>query len=153
MIQNESTKFAFAYSKTLPFQVADCIWQRWNCLSSWQDWDQSLSCAQAESNSIALGHQFCVVPRMSGQPIPVTVVSAVEGLHFTTASVGAMGLLSFGHTLILNTASQTVTLEHSICAVPVDVEIFRARIWDRLKEDVTASVEALGELAVKELEA
>lgn len=150
MSQNESTEFAFIYHKELPLGTAIHVWQRWSCLSSWQDWDQSLSGTQAESNSIALGQCFFVVPKMTKKPIPVTVVSAVEGLHFTTASAGPMGLMAFGHTLIVDAEAQTVTLEHSICAVPADADLFRTRMWDCLKADVTASVEALGYLVAKD---
>ena len=151
MTQNETTAFTFTHRKVLPSQAAASVWQRWCSLSSWQDWDQSLSGTQAESDSIATGQRFCVVPKTSGQPIPVTVVSAVEGQHFTTAAAGPMGLMAFGHSLVVDDAAQTVTLEHSICAVPGDAEIFRTRVWDHLKADVIASVEALGNLAAKEL--
>lgn len=150
MTQNESTEFAFSHRKVLPSHAAARVWQRWSSLSSWQDWDQSLSGTQAEGDSIVLGQRFCVVPKMNGQPIPVTVASTVEGLHFTTASAGPMGLMAFGHTLIVDTAAQTVTLEHSICAVPGDADMFRTRLWDHLKADITASVEALGDLAAKD---
>jgi len=146
----ESTEFTFSYRKELPLSTAAHVWKRWSLLSSWQDWDQSLSGTQAASNSIALGQCFCVVPKMTGKPIPVTVISAVDGLHFTTASAGPVGLMAFGHTLIVDAAAQIVKLEHSICMVPADADFFRARMWDRLKTDVTASVQALGHLVVKD---
>ncbi len=150
MSQHEPTEFAFTHSKMLPSFAAARIWQRWSSLSSWRDWDQSLTETQVGSETIAIGQRFCVVPQVTGHPIPVTVASAVEGLHFTTVSVGPMGLMAFGHTLSLDTAAQTVTLEHSICAVPADKDMFRSLHWDRLKRDVTESVEALGDLVMKE---
>lgn len=150
MTQNETTEFAYSHRKVLPSYAADRVWRRWVSLSTWQDWDQSLLGTQAGGDTIVLGQRFCVVPKINGQPIPVTVVSAVEGLHFTTASAGPMGLMAFGHALIIDAEAQTVTLEHSICAVPSDTDMFRTRLWDHLKADVTASVEALGNLIAKD---
>lgn len=150
MSQNESTEFAFVCRRELPIDTAAHVWQRWSLLSNWQDWDQSLSGTQAENNSIALGQCFFVVPKMTGEPIPVTVVSSVQGLHFTTASAGSMGLMAFGHTLILDAAAQTVTLEHSICAVPTNADLFRTRMWDHLKAGITKSVESLVDLVTKD---
>jgi hypothetical protein len=150
MSQNESIEFAFAHRKELPLAAAALVWQRWNQLSSWHDWDQSLSSTEAKSDAIGLGKRFSVVPKMTGKPIPVTVVSSVEGLQFTTASAGPIGLMAFGHTLIIDTVRETATLEHSICAVPADAELFRTRMWNSLKADVAASVDALGNLVAKE---
>jgi hypothetical protein len=150
MSHNESTEFAFAHRKELPMAAAALIWQRWSQLSSWQDWDQSLSGTEATRDGIGLGQRFSVVPKMTGKPIPVTVVSFVEGMQFTTASAGPMGLMAFGHTLNIDTVRQTATLEHSICALPADAEFFRTRLWNSLKADVAASVDALGNLVANE---
>lgn len=144
----EATAFAFAYQKSLPAVAATRVWQRWSAFSSWQDWDRSLSGTQAESETLALGQRFCVVPRVTGHPVPVTITSIVERLHFTTVSAGPMGLIAFGHTLILDAASPTATLEHSVCAVPTDQDVFRAMHWDRLMSDVAGSVESLSDLVV-----
>ncbi len=150
MLINENPHFAFSYRKALPFKVATRIWQRWGSQSTWKEWDKSIFEIIDGAGSITTGQQFFVVPHRVRQPIHVTVVSAVEGLHFTTASTGAMGLLAFGHTIIKNEPEQTITLEHSICVVPVDEEAFLIEHWDRLKRDIAESVEALSHCVMME---
>jgi hypothetical protein len=139
----DCASFHHAGRLQLPQSAAPSIWRRWCALSMWPDWDVSLSDVIAESDGLALGRSFHIVPKASGIRIPVRVVSFCEGIHFTTASVGPLGLVSFGHTLVAEASPGCVSLEHTICAAPVDEETFAARVWSRLVADVDDAVAAL----------
>lgn len=143
MLTEKNVNFSFAYRNTLPVNVASRIWQRWNSQSTWQEWDKSISGTFDGTDSITIGQQFYVVPYQAPRAIKVTVVSLVEGIHFTTVATVKMGLLAFGHTIINNGHEQTVILEHSICAVPNDAEIFRSQYWGQFQQDIATSVETL----------
>lgn len=142
----DPTPFAFSARASLPEAAAGSLWSRWCALSSWADWDLSLSGVLHVQERLFLGQRFAVVPKATGRPIPVCVASFEAGRSFTTASAGPLGLLAFGHALLESPEPGRVTLEHSVCAVVADEEAFAAQHWRRLRGDVEDSVAALAAL-------
>ena len=143
----EPTNFVYSYSKSIPHDALSTIWKRWSELSLWHTWDSSLKGTQAQNNGLALGKRFLVTPKGAPVSIPVTITGFIEGTHFTTVSQSPVGLLAFGHSLIVTPETKLTTLIHSICAVPTDQTFFATNMWDRLQKDVQESVSCLAKLA------
>jgi hypothetical protein len=141
--------FHHAARLRLPRAAAPGVLQRWNALSSWPDWDVSLSAVIAARNVLELGGSFHIVPKVGAEPIRVDVVSFSD-MHFTTASFGPLGLLCFGHSLSRDDDGEHVWLEHTIFADPHDASSFAGRIWPRMSSDVDAAAAALARLVVTE---
>ena len=150
MSEHETSPFVYQYQAPISATAMTLIWQRWCRLSSWQEWDSSLSGTESVDDGLTLGKRFSVLPLHGPGAIAVSVTALIEGLHFTTTSHGPMGLLSFGHTLQPATATEPAKLIHSVCVQPADAELFAERFWDKFKQDVCESVSTLAAMFVGE---
>lgn len=150
MSVTNTTPFVFSHSVDIPLAVATRVWDAWSDLAGWQQWDASLRGTEATENGLSLGKRFKVIPKAGSGAIVVSVTSLIEGVHFTTTANSAMGLLSFGHTLTQSEDRQHVSLQHSICAVPVeDGPTFPPPLLEKLQADVITSVNELSQFALQ----
>ncbi len=149
MTITKTLPFVFNYQVEVPSDSVDLIWKKWENLSSWASWDASLEKTWADSDGLHLGKCLDIVPKGGQGPVPVCVTAFIEGVHFTTSSSGPVGLMSIGHTLRRIEGSESTTLEHTICALPANPEVFQEQIWEHLKRGLRQSVDTLAELATQ----
>ncbi|MBT0720291.1 SRPBCC family protein [Rosenbergiella collisarenosi] len=150
MSKINNNPFVFSHSVNIPAEVAARVWDAWNNLAGWQHWDASLKGIEATENGLSLGKRFLVIPKAGPGAIAVSVTALIEGVHFTTTANSPMGLLSFGHTLTLNDDGQNVSLQHSICALPVEGgPAFPPPLLEKLQADVITSVNELSQFTLK----
>ncbi|MEE4484879.1 hypothetical protein V2T44_18245 [Serratia ficaria] len=143
-----TTPFIFIYSLEIPAVAAPRVWAAWNDLAGWHHWDVSLTGTDAAENGLALGKRFAVLPNGGPGAITVSVTSLIDGVHFTTTANTPMGLLSFGHTLMLSGDRQSVQLQHSICAAPAESGApLPPPLLEKLRSDVIAGVKQLAAFA------
>ncbi|OVZ94944.1 hypothetical protein CBW54_00585 [Yersinia kristensenii] len=141
-----SNPFIFSHSVNIPATAAASVWKAWNNLAGWHYWDASLKGTEALENGLSLGKRFMVIPKNGPGPITVSVTALIEGVHFTTTANSPMGLLSFGHTLTLSDDRQNISLQHSICALPVGGGTeFPSPLLEKLQADVITSVDELSQ--------
>ncbi|EJB0230108.1 hypothetical protein ACUULL_000018 [Vibrio cholerae] len=141
--------FVFNYQVDIPSDSLGFIWEKWDELSGWAGWDASLEETRVESDGLQLGKCLEIVPRGGQGPVPVCVTAFIDGVHFTTSSAGPIGMMSIGHTLKQGVGSKIATLEHTICALPANPQMFQEHVWEHLKRGVCQSVDTLAKLAIQ----
>jgi hypothetical protein len=147
----QSQPLVFNYTVKIPKAYFPYIWKRWNDLSTWNEWDNSLEQTMFSNNGLILGKTFQVIPKMGQGPVTVCVTSFIDGAHFTTSSHGPVGAFYIGHSLVENNYQHTESvIEHTICVQPNNYDFFKENIWENLKKNISESVNNLVAIATKE---